>query len=299
MSQNNQPIMPKKKKKKKWPWILLVLVVAVAVVLFYSAGKQVSASFSEDTVRARDIVTYYSFSGNLTPVDDHTQTAKDSIKIKELYVAEGDTVTQGDALLRGADGTRIFAAYTGTIEELYPETDDQLQAGSQIARIVDYTTMEVSIDVDEYDIDAVSVGKEGDVYINALARNITGRVSEVARNATTDGGVSYYEVTMEIETLDDVRSGMSVEVQMLNKQELGALSLSLDSISYDEYNKPFVYQKDADENMSAVYVETGVSDSQNIQITSGLTEGATVYYQANDMARFYMMQNMMTNSRSN
>ena len=290
---------PKRKKHKKWIWLVLVLaVLGVAGCSFFNAGTEAAqALFTEEAVQNRDIVTYYSFSGNLTPVTDETQTAKESLKVKEVYAAEGDPVSAGDLLLRGTDGTRIYAAYSGTIETLYAEKDDTLQPGSQIARIVDYDTLEVTVDVDEYDIGAVEIGKEGTVYLNALERAIPGTVSEVSREATSTGGVSYYEAKLQVDAGTDVRSGMSVEVTILNQQALAAPSLNLDALSYDEYNRPYVYQKDAEGLMKAVPVETGISDGKNIQILSGLSEGDLVYYQGFDMARFFEMQREMMGAR--
>lgn len=282
---------PRKKGRKKWIWLVLVLaVLGVGVYSFLSAGSEAAqALFTEEAVQNRDIVTYYSFSGNLTPVTDETQTAKESLKVKELYVTEGQTVQEGDLLLRSTDGKRVYTSYTGTVEKLYAEKDDTLQPGSQIARIVDYETLEVTVDVDEYDIGAVEIGKEGTVYLNALERSIPGVVSEVSREATTEGGVSYYEAKLQVDAGSHVRSGMSVEVTILNQQALDTPSLSLDAISYDEYNRPFVYQRDAEGQMKAVPVETGISDGRNIQILSGISEGEHVYYQGFDMARFFAM----------
>lgn len=287
-------VPPRKKKHKKWPWIVVLVLLAAAVLFVLSQGKKgVDALFTQETAQTRDLVTYYSFSGSLTPVTDETQTAKKQLKVKELYVEEGDRVAKGDSLLRATDGTRVYAAYAGTIETLYAEVDDTLQSGSQLAHIVDYDTLEVSVDVDEYDIGAVSVGKEGSVYLNALDRTVPGVVTEIARDATTEGGVSYYEVKLQLDAGEDVRSGMSVEVSLLNQQAPGAVSVSLDALSYDEYNRPYVYQKNAEGGYQAVSVQTGVSDGKNIQILSGLSEGDAVYYQSNDMARFFQMQQRM------
>ena len=281
----------RKKRRKKWPWLVLLLVLAAgAAYYFMTAGEQAAqALFTEETVQNRDIVTYYSFSGNLTPVTDEIQTAKESLKVKEVYVAEGETVAEGDLLLRGTDGTRVYAAHSGTIETLHVEKEDTLQPGGQIARIVDYETLEVTVDVDEYDIGAVEIGKEGTVYLNALERSIPGVVSEVSRSATTEGGVSYYEAKLQVDAGSDVRSGMSVEVTILNQQALNVPSLKLDAIAYDEYNRPFVYQHEADGQMKTVQVETGISDGKNIQILYGLREGDKVFYQSFDMAHFFAM----------
>jgi len=285
---------PKKKKHKKWIWLLLLVLLGAGAYFFLSAGQQtVDAMLSSETVQRRDLTTYYSFSGNLTPVSDEIQTAKETMKVRDLYVSEGDQVEQGDLLLRASDGQRVYASYSGVIEELYPSADDTLQSGAQIARIVDYATLEVTVDVDEYDIGAIEEGKEGTVYLNALERSIPGTVSDIARSATSEGGVSYYEVKLQVNAPSDVRAGMSVEVQILNQQAPGAISLSLEALMYDEYNMPYVYQKDAQGSLIAVPVQTGVSDGKNIQILSGLSEGDTVYYQSFDLMRFFQMRTDM------
>lgn len=298
MTQMNQSIpAPNKKKKgkKKWLLIVLCLILILAVWFVLSMRSQLEGSYQTETASRRDITTYYSFSGHLSPVTDKVQTAKEAVKIKELYVKEGDVVKEGQALLRGADGTRVYAAETGTIDELYVDPEDQLQVGSQIAHIVDYDTLEVSVDVDEYDIGALGLGKQGTVYLNALDRSVTGTVSEIARNATTDGGVSYYSVKLEIDATEDIRSGMSVEVNVLNKEALSATSLSPKALSYDEYNKPYVMVKNAEDVMEVRYVTLGVSDGLYTEITEGLQENETVYYTETDMARFFMMRNAMSN----
>ena len=291
MSQTNPPIsQPKKKKRrKKWPWIILVLVLALVAYGVVQVNRQVADLYAQDTAKIRDISTYYSFSGNLTPVTNKVQTAKEAIKVKELYVQEGDVVQAGQPLLRAADGTRVAAAESGTIDELYVDPEDQLQAGSQIARIVDYGTLEISVDVDEYDIGALSLGKQGTVYLNALEKTVTGAISEIARDATKEGGVSFYAVKLQIEAAENIRSGMSVEVKVLNKEAKGCVSLSLKALSYDEYNKPYVLVKNDKGEISARYVQTGVSDGQNVEILQGLAEGENAYYMSMDMSRFFGM----------
>ena len=197
-----------RKKRKKWPWVLLILLAAAAFAFFRILGsgqpnyRQVSASL-------RDMATYYTFSGNLMPVTDEIQLSKQQLRVREVYVREGDTVQEGELLLRVADGTRVSARTSGTVERLFAEADDFLQPGSQIARIVDYDRLEVSVNVDEYDIGTLSLGKEGDVRINALGLNVPGTVSDIARDATISGGVSFYVVKLQISDIGNVRSGMS------------------------------------------------------------------------------------------
>ena len=282
---NQQPQSKVRKKKKIWLWVLILLVIAAAA--FFLVGDETARqNMKEEVATVRDISTYYNFSGNLTPVLDETQTAKETMKIKQWYVAEGDKVEQGDLLFRSTEGLRVDALYAGTVEEIFPVADDTVQSGSNLVRIVDYDTLEVSIDVDEYDIKAISIGKEGEVYINALGKTVIGKVSDIARNATDDGGVSFYPVTMQVDGLGQVRSGMSVEVEVLSEQVLDAVSLNLRAISYDEYNKPYVSIENGEGDLERKPIKTGVSDGVHIQVVEGLNENDVVMYSEKTMQFF-------------
>ncbi len=287
---------PQLKKKRKWPWVLLCLLLLAGAALYFITRGGVGAGYQAETAEQRDITTNNSFAEHLSPVSDEKQTAKEAVKVKELYVSEGDTVRVGDALLRGADGKQLAAAYAGTVEKLYPGRDDTLQPGAQIARIVDYGALEVSVNVDEYDIGALDVGKSVTVYLNALDRDAEAPVSEIARDATREGGVSYYEVKLTITDTQGLRSGMSVEVRALSAQALQCVSVATKALAYDEYNKPYVLVMDAQGKPLTRYVTLGVSDGLYTEITEGVAEGETIYYIENDMLRFFAMQSGMRSS---
>lgn len=276
----------RRKKKKKWPWILLLLVAA-AIFTFLQLRGTVRQGYKEAQAAQRDIATYYTFSGNLTPVLDEIQTSKEQLKVKEVYVAQGDLVRENDPLLRATDGTRVTARSPGTLETLFVEADDTLQPGGQIARIVDYDRLEVSVDVDEYDIGALKIGKQGEVYINALDLKVPGSVREIAREATLSGGVSFYGVKLQISAEDNIRSGMSAEVKILKEEAKGVLSLNLNVISFDDDNNPYVLVRENEKDMVRRYIVIGVSDGVYVQIISGLQENETVYYADMDMMRFF------------
>lgn len=169
------------------------------------------------------------------------------------------------------------------------EVDDLLQMGSPVARIVDYDRLEVSVDVDEYDTDALEIGKSGDVYIKALDTVVPGVVSDIAREAMSLGGVSFYPVKLQLVGDANIRSGMSVEVRVLKEKAEQAACIHLNAISYDAYNKPFVLVSRDGRSTDRRYIITGISDGVYAQVLSGLTEGETVYYQPSNTLRFFNM----------
>ncbi len=277
----------RRKRRRKWPWILLALGAA-AVFMFLQLRSTARTGYRQAAAARRDIATYYTFSGRLTPITDELQTSKQQMKVKEVYVKEGDTVKEGEPLLRATDGTRVPARASGTVETLFAEADDLLQPGSQIARIVGYDRLEVSVDVDEYDINALSVGKKGDVYINALDLTVPGTVEEIARDATTSAGVSFYAVKLRIDAVENILSGMSAEAKVLKEEAKGALCLNIDVISYDEDNNPFVLVREGEKEMTRRSLVTGISDGVFVQVLSGLKDDEAVYYADTDMTRFFM-----------
>ncbi len=90
----------KKKKKKFKKRYVIIPAVIVAVIVAFSFMFQVpeTALFEQEEAKTGSITTYYSFSGNVAPHDKKSLTADGNIKVKELLVEEGDTVSVGDVL---------------------------------------------------------------------------------------------------------------------------------------------------------------------------------------------------------
>ena len=88
-----------KKKKVKFLIIPIVLIAVVAIVLnLNSNSNKAAANYDEETAKKGDIITYYSFSGNIEAKDEKQLIADKMLKIKEFRVKEGDNVKIGDVL---------------------------------------------------------------------------------------------------------------------------------------------------------------------------------------------------------
>jgi multidrug efflux pump subunit AcrA (membrane-fusion protein) len=97
-----QPVVKKKaKKKRKWiKWVVLLVIAAAVVIFFRSRSGQTSlAGYEQETVTRRDIKTYHSFTGNITPVtEEQARSRLSGYRILTLNVEEGDEVKAGDVL---------------------------------------------------------------------------------------------------------------------------------------------------------------------------------------------------------
>jgi len=268
----------KRKSRKKWIVLgAVVLLAALAAIWVMNTRQGTQGNYIEETVKTQDLSTYLSFSGHVRASEDKQIVAKRSMKVKELYVSEGDVIERGTLILRATDGERVYADIAGTIEKLYPEADSPLSPGSAIANIVNYGELMVKVDADEYDVGALSVGQDVSIYVNALGTTASGAISKIANDATVGKDVSYYTVEIALHGAGGLRAGMSVEARVLDKTAEGATTVSMRALQFDAENQPFLYMRDANGRMAMQYVSVGISDGTTVQILAGVYPGESVY----------------------
>ncbi len=175
-----------------------------------------------------------------------------------------------------AGDIEITAEIDGEISEIFVEENDSLITGTKIMDIVNYDELEVKVKVDEFDLGAVSEGKEVTVTINQLEKDIAGRVSEISREAQTINEVSFFTASIDLEKNEDLRVGLSVEVKALNKSVTGATTISMKALQFDNENQPFVYYKDTNGNVVTKPIKAGINDGNTVQIIDGIKTGEVI-----------------------
>jgi len=170
----------------------------------------------------------------------------------------------------------ITAGIDGTVADIYAGANAPIKMGDQIMDIVDYSNLILNVKIDEYDIANIAVGNSVDVYIDSLNKDITGTVTKIANQATTNGDLSYFSTEISIPTEDDLRVGLTAEVRMIKSQNLGAVSVSMAAVQYDVDNSVYVLTGNKN-NPTKQSVVVGANDGKVIAITSGLSDGDTVY----------------------
>lgn len=273
------------KKKKKWlKWLIILAVLALAFVIFVLPTlRSVSdALYQQDTVARGDISTYYSFSGDLVLAKSESHAATSDCEVRDVYVSEGDAVKKDDRLMRLSDGTAIKAGIAGEVTDLDVERDDAVSAGQALVSVADFDSMRVEFDVDEFDVDAVHVGTDAQITIDALDYTFTLPITRISKTPRTSGDITYYTARADMDACDAPDAalpGMRVDVKVLGAYAGDALMIKMDALSFDEYNKPYVLIQSGDEKVRQ-YVGTGINDGVYVEITDGLSEGDTVYYMA-------------------
>ena len=249
-----------------------------------------------------------------------TITAEASGKITGLTLMPGDSVTSGQKLctitgdsvdtqitnaknsLANAkdsvesaqnrlDDYKITSPITGTVVEKTVKAGDNVGTGSNssnaLCTIYDLSYLQMTLNIDELDIDNVEVGQTVNITSDAKeGQTFTGVVTKVSVVGTTSSGTTTYPVTVRIDETDGLRPGMNVDAEIVLSSAddvLAIPSMAVNRgntvlITSDSPSAVNALDQEAPDGYVYVQVETGVSDDSYIEITSGLQEGDTVAY---------------------
>jgi HlyD family secretion protein len=114
------------------------------------------------------------------------------------------------------DQAVIKAPFEGTVARIFPQVGDTISAPAQaqnpVIYLIDQSTLQFEIYVNELDIPQVKTGQKASVSINAFPdTKIDGVVTAISPASTTLGGVIYYDVTISFSAPSDIdaRIGMN------------------------------------------------------------------------------------------
>ncbi len=164
------------------------------------------------------------------------------------------------------------------------ESTETLSTGSEITAftIVDSDTIMLSVNVDELDINSVSKGQSAEITLDAMeGETFTGTVSRVGNTASTSsGGVAKYTVELTVPGDERMKEGMNASAVITVEERENVVTIPVNALQ-ERGDRVFVYtQADSEGNLQGEQeVATGLSDGETVEITDGLSEGDSVYYQ--------------------
>ena len=157
-----------------------------------------------DTVRC--------FRESSTPSDSETGRGKvkryDDVnvvsdgRVAKVHVKPGDTVKVGDLLFEMIDAQSakdaspvIAAPVSGAVIAVYVTSGTQVYRGALLCEIADLSTLELSVEVDELDIDRVKIGDVLSFTLDAYAgQTFSGAVTEIRPIGSARQNATYFDV---------------------------------------------------------------------------------------------------------
>jgi HlyD family secretion protein len=214
--------------------------------------------------------------------------------------------------------TTIYSPVDGVVSKLSIQKGERVLgtqqfAGTEIMTISDLSALDVNVDVNENDINRITLGDSAKIEVDAfLGKDFKGAVTEIGSSANVVGTnadqVTNFTVKVRIsaESYKNLliktaanpspfRPGLTATVD-INTNHAKALSVPIQSVTTRQQKKDSVAKKDDDGNnkpaitaavkeyvyvynagkVKQVLVTTGIQDDTYIQILSGLKSGDEV-----------------------
>jgi HlyD family secretion protein len=172
---------------------------------------------------------------------------------------------------------RLISPIDGTVLSIDLDVGETVGGYSPVAVVANTLSLVVKGDVDEIDIGRVTVGQPVTVTLDAYPGvKMPGKIDELAPGATQKQGSTVYQATISFTPGAGVvpREGMAANVDITAQRKDDVLLLpnrAFETVGTREY----VTIRDGDTTRK-VEVETGLSNSTDTEIISGVTEGQEV-----------------------
>ena len=193
------------------------------------------------------------------------------------------------ALLSPIDGTVC------SVEELNEKTVDYLQAAQEsteqkIASVSSDREMSVTVNVDETDILSLQEGQSVELTVASISDEpFEGAVTELDKKAQSSAGVTNYRAKIVLKKQPGMLPGMSAKAVIRIQGVDNAIIIPVDAL-HQTSASAYVYTSydpEAGEYGGKVEVTTGISNANEVEITSGLKVGDVVYYTERQKSDFW------------
>jgi len=176
-----------------------------------------------------------------------------------------------------ADYSRIIAPFSGVVTRRYADTGTLIQAGTSnagsapVVRLAEVDVLRLRLPVPESLAPYVRVGNPASVYVDALARTFTGKVTRSA--GALDSSTRTMQVEIDVSNRDaQLAPGMYAQVA-LNVAHSGE-SLTAPVQAVDQSGaQPFVLVVDSANKIQKKKVHIGISTADRVELLSGVEEG--------------------------
>ncbi|MFH1305194.1 MAG: HlyD family efflux transporter periplasmic adaptor subunit [Candidatus Omnitrophota bacterium] len=283
--------------------ILIMVLVFIAAGAFFMMNKKQSISEGGAVEEIKpfrgNILSTIPTTGVVEP--QNRLEIKPSIngRIEEILVYEGDHVKKGDILawMSSTERAALLDAALAQGEEAVKYWQDVYKAsplispinGEVIVRAVEpgqtVTSADpvlvlsdrliVSAQFDETDIGRVKKGQETIITLDAYPEiKIIGLVDHIAYESQLINNVTIYDVDIAPKKVPPFfRSGMSVNVEVIENKRKNVLLIPVEAVRRDEKRAYVLIKKLNESDPEERDIKVGLSDETNIEVVTGLAPG--------------------------
>lgn len=303
-------------RETRYRWVLVITVLILLGMVVASVLYAPEPPPSVEAMPAAQEKVYNSISvkGTIRAKRESSEFVSAPARVESCYVGLGDTVKAGQKLFevsypqveeqaeqavetflqdtvgmsaqQMAGQTVVCASMDGVVAQL-PSVGDTLLPGIPVARIGDFSRLEVEAKVPELYASDLELGQRANITSVAGGDTIAATLNEIAPYAvqtfSLTGGTQSAVVrcSLEIEPDSGLMPGTTVDVKLFTDSVPNAVTVPYAAIRQDgEQQYVFVCQPDG--TIKRQDIETGYQLSQGVQVSDGLAAGDWVVCDAGE-----------------
>jgi len=177
---------------------------------------------------------------------------------------------------KNLEDTTLKAPFSGLITDVSAKPGDFINSGGEVAYIIDDSSYEIEVAVNEIDSLEIKIGQEVIIILDAFpGREFSGRVREIHNYTQNVNGVVTLPVTVQLDRADkQFKPGFSALVEIIIGSAEGELLVPISAI-LDRKGQQMVV-KVVDNKPVQTPVKAGFSDGVYTAIEEGLAEGEEI-----------------------
>jgi HlyD family secretion protein len=198
--------------------------------------------------------------------------AKATVTLNEIALAQANRRLD-QAILRAP-----FDGVVGSVNVREGESVSSQGAPASAFVIADTNGFHMDVTVDELDVANVRPGQAVNIAVDALPGTaVTGNVESVSSTGTKINGVVNYEVRVALDNGSAaLKNGMSATARIIMDSKDDALIVPTSAVRFDAATgKSFLSVQNGNQTQD-IEVTTGLRDAANVEILSGIADGATI-----------------------
>ncbi len=228
------------------------------------------------------------YEDGITPEQDYHNSEADYRNAKsEFEAAENNLqiIKKGVAKNTTTTNTLIRSTMNGMILDIPVEIGDTViqsnsfNAGSTIATVADMGDLIFEGKLDETEIGKIKIGMELLITIGAVEDvSFKATLEHISPKGVEENGTILFPIRAKVELVENifVRAGYSATASIVLDKREQVMAVNESVLQFDKDNKTFVELETAPQSFEKKYIKTGLSDSINIEVLSGLDKDAKI-----------------------
>lgn len=267
--------------KKKKIILVLLFICFITIFLVFTFYNENNATENGSTIEMQEntsvaslnsIKTSLTTSGEIVSGNTEKISLNTDYSFSTMCVEEGDSVTEGQKLIKYTNGTYLQAPYNCVLISSSLPEKEEICTSSNYVELKSLDSLAMSLQIDESEINKVSIGDEAEIEITSTNEILTGYVTQISEVGTYSTSGSTFSAVVSFANNGNLKIGMSASCTIILEEAENALTIPLEALQTDDEQNNYVTVINDDGTSTKQEVEIGIQNDAYVQIISGLSE---------------------------